>query len=77
MWYYDMFLAQEGLIRSPFSVIWIAILILDILVVVSLLVGKGTAMHKTLCSLVVLVLPVVGVVLYFVCGSNSHHRPLL
>ncbi len=47
------------------------VLILDIIAIVSVLAGAGTAGHKLLWTLVILLLPVLGMILYFLIGKNS------
>lgn len=77
MWCIYILLVQEGLIRSPITVFSLAILIMDVLVVISLWAGKGTVKHKILWSLAVFLLPLVGLLLYFLFGRNQADRPLL
>lgn len=55
----------------------IAILILQLAVILSVLAGDGSAQHKILWSLVILLLPLVGLILYAVFGRSSKDRPLL
>jgi len=47
------------------------ILLLDIFAIVSVLIGNSGAMRKVLWIVVILLLPVVGMVLYFVFGRNA------
>ena len=55
----------------------IAILILELAVVISVLAGAGSMRHKILWSVVILLLPLAGLILYGVLGRSSKDRPLL
>lgn len=46
------------------------ILILDIIAIISLLLGRGTVGHKVLWIILILFLPVIGVILYFLLGRS-------
>lgn len=52
---------------------WIAILIfvLDIVAIVSVLAGRGGLVHKVLWTLLVLILPVIGMILYYILGRSA------
>lgn len=49
----------------------LAILVLDIWAIISVLAGHGTVAHKVLWTLLILVLPVIGVLLYLLLGRSS------
>jgi hypothetical protein len=53
------------------SLIGTVILILDIFAIVSVLMGSSEPMRKLLWIVLILLLPVVGVVLYFLIGRSS------
>lgn len=46
----------------------ILILVLDLIAIASIVWGKGTLAHKVMWTVVVLLFPVVGMILYFVLG---------
>lgn len=52
---------------------WLAILIfvLDIVAIVSVLAGRGGLVHKVLWTLLVLILPVIGMILYYILGRSA------
>lgn len=52
---------------------WIGLLmlILDILSIASVLFGQGSLGHKLLWTLVIFILPVVGLILYLLLGRNA------
>lgn len=52
---------------------WIGllVLILDILSIASVLFGRGGLGHKLLWTLLILILPVVGLILYLLIGRNA------
>ena len=62
-----LMLAQFG---SP-QIIGTVILVLDIVAIVSVLLGRGTVGHKVLWIVLILLLPVVGMVLYYLFGRNA------
>ncbi len=53
------------------SVIGLLIFVLDIVAIASVLMGRGSIGHKLLWILLILLLPVVGMVLYFIFGRSS------
>ena len=54
-----------------YGVIGTIVLILDIIAIVSVLAGRGSVGHKLLWTLLVLFLPIIGMVLYFVIGRSA------
>lgn len=46
------------------------VLILDIVAIVSVLLGRGSLGHKLLWTLLIILLPVVGMVLYYLIGRS-------
>lgn len=54
---------QRGLIGA-------IVLVLDIVAIVSVLIGRGSVGHKVLWILMILLLPCVGMVLYFIFGRS-------
>ncbi|MEX0724700.1 MAG: PLDc N-terminal domain-containing protein [Planctomycetaceae bacterium] len=53
------------------SLLGAVILILDIFAIVSVLLGSSSVMRKIMWIAIVLVLPVIGMVLYFLIGRNA------
>ena len=62
-----LLLAQIG---TP-HVVGTIILVLDIVAIVSVLLGRGTIGHKVLWIVLILLLPVLGMILYYLFGRNS------
>ncbi len=56
---------------SNYSLIGLLILVLDIIAIVSVLMGRGSVGHKLLWIILILILPVIGMILYFLIGRNS------
>ena len=56
---------------TTLSLVGAVILILDIFAIVSVLVGKSGVMRKLFWIAVVLLLPLVGMVLYFLIGRSA------
>ena len=54
-----------------YSLITALILALDLVAIVSLLLGHGSAAHKVLWIVLILVLPVVGMLAYYVLGRSG------
>lgn len=55
---------------SPFRLLAIVVLVLDIFAIVSVVLGNSSVVRKVAWLLVILFLPVIGVVLYFVLGRT-------
>ncbi len=51
---------------------WIAVLIfvLDIVAIISVLAGRGGLLHKVLWTVLILILPVIGMILYYLLGRS-------
>ena len=52
------------------GIIGLLILVLDIVAIIDILGGSGSLTHKLLWFLIVLFLPVLGMILYFLIGKN-------
>ena len=50
--------------------IGLIILVLDIIAIISVLTGRGSVGHKLLWCLLILLLPVIGLILYFLIGRS-------
>lgn len=52
---------------------WIGILVfvLDIVAIVSVVAGRAGIGHKVLWTLVILILPVIGMILYYLLGRSA------
>jgi hypothetical protein len=53
------------------SIIGLLVLVLDIIAIVKLLGGSSSAQHKLLWIILILLLPVIGMVLYFLIGQEA------
>lgn len=53
------------------NLIGLLILILDIVAILSVVLGRGSLVHKLLWTLLILVLPFLGMLLYFLIGRSS------
>jgi hypothetical protein len=53
------------------GIIGIVILILDIIAIIDIVGGRGSAGHKLVWFLIVFFLPVIGMLLYFLIGKNK------
>jgi hypothetical protein len=52
------------------GILGIVVLILDIIAIIDIVGGRGSAGHKLLWFLIVFFLPVLGMILYFLIGKN-------
>jgi hypothetical protein len=64
---HEFLLAQLG----PSHIVGTIILVLDIIAIMSVLLGHGSLGHKLLWILLVLLLPLIGMILYFLFGRNA------
>ena len=56
---------------EPYSLFGILVLVLDLIAIVGVVLGSGTAGHKVLWTVVILIFPVVGMVLYYAIGRSA------
>lgn len=61
---------KRGHIMST-GLIGTIIFVLDIVAIVSVLMGRGSLGHKVLWIVLILVLPVLGLILYYLIGRSS------
>ena len=54
-----------------YGLIGIIIFVLDIIAIVSVVAGHGTVGHKILWTLLILLLPLIGMILYFLIGRSA------
>jgi len=59
------------MLPTTLSLVGAVVLILDIFAIVSVLLGSSEVKRKLLWIVVILLLPVVGMVLYFLIGRSS------
>jgi uncharacterized membrane protein len=59
------------LLVAPAGLLGLIVLILDIVAIISVLGGSGSVEHKLLWTVLILVLPVLGMILYFLLGRSS------
>lgn len=58
------------IVISTSGLIGLVVLILDIIAIVSVVAGYGSAGHKILWTILILCLPVLGMILYFLIGQS-------
>ncbi|MCA9284761.1 MAG: PLDc N-terminal domain-containing protein [Phycisphaerales bacterium] len=56
---------------TGYGIVGLVILILDIIALVSVLGGRGSVGHKLLWTLLVILLPLLGMILYFAIGRSA------
>ena len=59
------------MIPTAISLVGTVVLLLDIFAIVSVLLGSSAVMRKVLWIALILLLPIVGMVLYFLIGRSS------
>lgn len=53
-----------------YGLIGLVILVLDIVAIFSVLAGGGSVEHKVLWTVLILLLPVIGMILYYLIGRS-------
>ena len=53
-----------------YSLLGIIIVVLDVIAIISILSGRGSTRHKLLWTVLVLIFPVLGLILYYLLGRN-------
>lgn len=56
---------------GSYSLLGTVVVILDIIAIISILLGSARAAHKVIWIVVVLIFPVVGMVIYYLVGRSS------
>lgn len=56
---------------GTYSLFGILILVLDIVAIASVVMGGGSLGHKLLWIILILLLPIVGMILYFIFGKST------
>jgi hypothetical protein len=59
------------MLPTTLSLVGAVILLLDVFAIVSVLIGSSAVMRKLLWIGLILLLPIVGMVLYFLIGRNA------
>ena len=62
------------MVYSGYSLLGILVLILDIVAIASVIGGNSSLERKVLWTLIVLILPVVGMILYYLIGKNGQDK---
>jgi len=62
---------------TPYTLVGFLVLVLDILAIISVITGHGSAGHKILWVVLILLLPLIGLILYFLVGRSASDQPLL
>lgn len=57
--------------QAGYGVLGMIVLVLDLIAIFSLLMGLGSVSHKLLWILLILVLPFLGMILYFLLGRST------
>lgn len=59
------------MIPTAISLVGALVLILDAFAIVSVLMGSSTVLRKTVWIVVILLLPLIGMLLYYLIGRNA------
>lgn len=54
-----------------YSILGLVVLVLDIIAIVSVLSGRSSVERKVLWVVIILLLPLIGMILYFLLGRRS------
>ena len=66
----------KGRLRMLYDVACILVLLLDIWALISILQGGGTPVEKLIWVLIILFLPLIGFILWYLIGPGSKSFPL-
>jgi hypothetical protein len=58
------------MLNGPYNLIGLIIFVFDLVAIFSVLAGRSSVGHKALWTLLILMLPVIGMILYYVTGKN-------
>jgi len=58
-------------IQTSQGILGTVVLVLDVIAICSLLLGRGSVRHKLLWILLILFLPFLGMLLYYLIGRNA------
>lgn len=53
------------------------VLVLDVVAIASVLMGRGSTGHKVLWTLLIILLPVLGMILYYLIGQSPEDAKLM
>ena len=56
---------------NGYEIVGLLVLVLDIIAIVSVLGGRASMEHKLLWTVIILLLPVVGMILYYLMGRST------
>jgi len=56
---------------TGYGILGLIVLVLDIIAIISVLGGRASVEHKLLWTVVILLLPVIGMILYFLMGRSA------
>lgn len=54
-----------------YGILVLVVFVLDIIAIVKVLGGSGSTEHKLIWTIVILVLPFIGMILYFLMGQSA------
>lgn len=58
-------------LSTGYGILGLIVFILDIIALISVLGGRGSVGHKLLWTILILVLPLLGMILYYIVGRSS------
>ncbi len=56
---------------GSYSLLGIVVIILDVIAIISIVIGSAGVMHKVIWTVVVLIFPVVGMIVYYLVGRSA------
>ena len=62
------------MIYPGYGLLGVLVLILDVIAIVSVISGRSSVERKVLWTFLVLILPIVGMVLYYLVGKSSQDK---
>jgi len=58
----------------PYSIFGLIVLVLDIIAIIGVISGRSSVVRKLLWTLIVLILPLLGMALYFLIGRDGRDQ---
>ena len=62
---------------TQYTLVGFLVFVLDILAIIAVVTGHGSTGHKILWVVLILLLPLIGLILYFLVGRSASDQPLL
>lgn len=65
---------EQDMLYGPYNLLGLLILILDLVAIVSVIGGRSSTERKVLWTFLILLLPVLGMILYYTIGKTRQDK---